>query len=402
MVELVFEDLKFEEDKDRIRVRFLDNFYFDVDKKEFENISKFTVKNNTVTFHDLSKSDASGKLSRVIDRGFENLISEVTRKKTVYVNKYFGLPLIGSGAFGIVDRNSSMLEIKPLTGCNMNCIFCSVDEGLTSKKSTDIIIDKDYLVEEAKKIVDLKGCEVQITINAQGEPTMYKPMPELIEDLINIKKVKSVSLITNGTLLTKDYIDRLAKARLTTLNVSLNAISDRVGKTLEGTGKYDVEHVKKMCRYASKKLLVILAPVYVPGYSEQELEKIIKFAKEIGAEVGVQNFLYYQQGRNPNGVKQMEWDLFYKMLRDLEKKHEIRLIIDENDFGITKTKPLPKPFRKNHIVDAEIKCLGRYGNEVIAAAQERNITVTDCKKTTGRVRIKIISDKHNIYYGKVS
>ena len=99
---------------------------------------------------------------------------------------------------------------------------------------------------------------------------------------------------------------------------------------------------------------------------------------------------------------QMEWDLFYKMLSDLEKKHEIRLIIDESDFGITKTKPLPKPFKKNHVVDANIKCLGRYGNEAIAEAQGRNITITNCTKTTGRVRIKIISDKHNIYYGKVS
>ena len=78
MVELVFEDLNFKEDKDRIRVSFLDLFYFDVDKREFESISAFGIRDNAVTFQNVSKVEASGKLSKIIDRGFENLTSKVT------------------------------------------------------------------------------------------------------------------------------------------------------------------------------------------------------------------------------------------------------------------------------------------------------------------------------------
>ncbi|MBI2137850.1 radical SAM protein, partial [Candidatus Woesearchaeota archaeon] len=318
-------------------------------------------------------------------------------------NKYLGLPLIGSSSFGIVDRNSNMLEIKPITGCNMNCIFCSVDEGLSSKKTTELVIEKDYLAEEARKVIEYKQCETHITINAQGEPTLYTPMPELIKALREIKQVKTISLITNATMLTKSYIDRLAAAGLTRLNISLNAASEKMAKILEGHGKYDVKNAKQMAEYAAGKMEVIIAPVFVSGYNDTELGEIIKFAKSIGAKAGIQNYLFYKRGRNPKNASQMPWEKFYEMLKKLEKEHEFKLMLDEKDFQITKTKPLPKPFRKGQITEAKIICPGRYPNETLAAAKDRNITITNFKGRYGeKAKIKITSDKHNIFYGKVA
>ena len=401
MAELMFQDLAFEEKKGVVIVTFLENFCFEVDGKA---LGKASAHGNRITFPELSEKDAGNRFNAILDSGFANLKSKITGKRTVYVNKYFGLPLIGSGAFGIVDRNSSMLEIKPITGCNMNCIFCSVDEGLSSRKVAEIVIDKDYLVEEAAKIIEFKDCEVHIAINAHGEPTLYKPMPELIGDLSRIESVKSISLITNGTMLTENYIDRLAEAGLTRLNVSLNAVSEKAAKILEGSGRYDVAHVKKMCEYAAKKMEVVIAPVFVPGYNDAELGEIIEFAKKIKAKVGIQNWLFYRQGRNPKDAKQMPWENFYEMLKKLEAQHDFKLILDEKDFGIVKTKPLPKPFKKNDVVDAVIKCPGRYKGEAIAAAKDRNITIASFNNAivdNKKVMVRIMNDKHNIFYGKV-
>ena len=110
--------------------------------------------------------------------------------------------------------------------------------------------------------------------------------------------------------------------------------------------------------------------------------------------------------------KQMPWPEFYELLKKLEKQHDFKLIMNEEDFGITKTTPLPKPFKKDQIVEAVVKCPGRYKNEVIAAAQNRSITITNFKdfdrfnnNSSGnydkRLKIKITSDKHNLFYGKV-
>ena len=73
------------------------------------------------------------------------LKNKLNGNNTLYIHKNSGIPLIGSLSFGIIDRGSNMLEIKPLTSCNADCIFCSVDEGPSSKKIRDIVVEKDYL-----------------------------------------------------------------------------------------------------------------------------------------------------------------------------------------------------------------------------------------------------------------
>ena len=67
--------------------------------------------------------------------------------------------------------------------------------------------------------------------------------------------MKTITLITNGTLLTEKFIDELAAAGLTMLNISLNAIDPKIAKLMEGHGSYDVEKVKKMAAYAAKTLV---------------------------------------------------------------------------------------------------------------------------------------------------
>ena len=352
MAELVFEDLEFKEEGGTLRVGFLDNFYFEVDRNSLGDV---VASGKKIVFKGLNEEEARHRFNQILDANFENLVCSTTKNRAVYVNKYSGLPLIGNNAFGIVDRNSNMLELKPITGCNMNCIFCSVDEGLSSRKRLELVIDREYLVEETKKLIEFKNCEVHVVINAHGEPTLYKPMPELIRDLSGISRVKTISLITNGTLLTESYIDRLAESGLTRLNLSLNAVSGKMAKILEGHGKYDVEYVKKMAEYAAKKLEVVLAPVYVPGYNDAELGLIIEFAKKIGARVGIQNYLYYRKGRNPANTAESSWAKFYGMLKKLEEKHEFSLIMDESDFGVFRTDPLPKPFRTGNVVEAVVK-----------------------------------------------
>jgi len=193
---------------------------------------------------------------------------------------------------------------------------------------------------------------------------------------------------------------------LTRLNVSINAISDKMAKMLEGHGKYDIAHVKKICEYAVKKLEVYLSPVFVPGYNEDELGEIVKFAKQIGAKVGIQNFLEYKGGRIPQNTKSMPFDEFFEILRKLEKELDFKLILDGSDFGVVNLTPLPKPFKKDQIVEAVIKAPGRNKGEILAAAMERCITIPgfegDFDKFNNRkVRVKITSDKHNLFFGKV-
>ncbi len=405
MTRLAFQDLKFKSGSNgTVTVEFLGNYTFDVDKEVLGKIGRFRIEDGGIEFEGVDERNARERFNAILNQGLANLENSTTRKKTLYVHSFSGIPLIGTTSFGIIDRNTNMIEVRPLTGCNMNCVFCSVDEGLASKKTTEVVVEEGYLASEVRKLVEFKGCECHIIINSQGEPTLYKPMVALIMDLRAVAAIKTITLITNGTYLTEKFIDELAAAGLTNLNISLNAIDPKIAKIMEGYGRYDVEKVKKMAAYAAKTAIkVSLAPVVVGGYNEGEMEKIVAFAKEIGATTAIQNYLYYKRGRNLLNAQQIPWPDFYKTMERLQEKYGSKMIFSASDYNIIKTKALPKPFKKGQVVKAEVIGEGRYPKEYIAASEQRIITLPDSERKLQpgeKIKIRLVSDKHNIFYGK--
>ena len=89
-------------------------------------------------------------------------------------------------------------------------------------------------------------------------------------------------------------------------------------------------------------------------------------------------------------------------MRELEQKHGIKLIFDKYAFDIKDLPELPKPFKKGNIVEAEVVLPGRLGNEMLAVAKGRLISVPECFKEIGsKVKLKIKRSKHNIFLGEL-
>lgn len=396
MVRLNFQDLSFEDKGNKVRVDFLRIFYFCLPKKELKKIDDFIVEKKGIIFKNISKEKAERRFYILLEKGFKKLKNSLNNKPTIYIHKNLGIPLIGNVAFGLIDRNTNIIEIKPITSCNLKCIYCSVDED---KRVVDFVIERDYLVEGLKKLIKFKNVgNIEAHIASQGEPLLYAPLTELIRDLSGIKEIKIISIDTNGTLLTKGKVDELVKAGLTRFNFSINALDDRLDRKIAGTA-YDIEKIKKICRYIVKKANLIITPVLIPRVNEKEMPKIIGFAKKINADIGIQNFLNYRLGRNP--VKQISFDEFYRKLKEWEREYGIKLIKSTRDFNIIKTRPLPKPFKRGDIIEAEIMCSGRLRKEKIAVAEERTISIPNCYKDSGKVRLKITRSKHNIFIGTI-
>ena len=377
-------------------------FYFFIDKEEFKKINNFKIKNNSIIFRNVSKQNAERKFNFIISKNIKNLKSTITGKKADYIHKNSEIPLIGTNYFGIIDRGTSLIEIKPVTGCNLNCIYCSIDQ---SKRYVDFVVEKDYLVNELKKVIEYKEIdEIEIHIGPNGEPLLYADITGLIKDISKIKQIKTISIDTNGVLLNKKIIKKLEKAGLTRINLSINALDAKLAKKIAGCN-YNIKKIKQIAEYIAKKSKIdlILAPVMIPGINEQEIPKLIEFALKIGSwrrgpPIGIQNFLNYRFGKNP--VKQMPFNVFEKEIKELEKKYKKRLLLNKSDFNIKKAKALPKPFKKRDIIEANIILDGRLKNEKLAVSKNRLISVPNCFKK-GSVRLKITRSKHNIFVGKV-
>jgi uncharacterized Fe-S cluster-containing radical SAM superfamily enzyme len=362
-------------------------------------IGKYHITNNTIEFPDITEKKLQHKFAIILENAFQNLIGIYTQKKTAYIHKNSGIPLLGTRYIGIQDRGTTFLELKPVTGCTMGCSFCSVDEGIGSKKTTDFFVEREYLVEETQKLLDFKkNPDIHIYINPQGEPLLYPELAELIKDLKKIQWVKQVTVITTAALLTKKKIEDLADAGLDALNISLHAIDDVTARKLMGNPAYTVKHVLDMTEYAAKKMSVIIAPVLVPGINEQEMEKIIAFAEKIHAKVRIQKFCFNAMGRN--SVKEKTWDEFFDYIEQLEKKTQVKLKEDIEAYPLEKTKEYPVPFKRKEIVTADIIGAGRYSHERLAICRERLISIPRCSTDSGKIKIRITHSTHNVIIGE--
>ncbi|HLC90655.1 MAG TPA: radical SAM protein [Candidatus Nanoarchaeia archaeon] len=404
MAEIAFQTLGFREREGALQVDLLRHFSTIIPKEDLASLGEWKIiDGHTLALSGKDIEKIRTKFLFLFDKHLPQLKTKLTGNPAVYIHQNSNIPLLGNPAFGIVCRGSSIIEIKPITSCNLDCVYCSVGEGLSSKK-TDFVIEKDYLVEELKAIIDFVGESVEIHVGVQGEPFFYVPMEELLADLEEMPLVHTVSIDTNGTLLTKEKVDRLSAFQKLQLNLSLDAIDETIAKKMAGTSSYNLKHVMKIIAYCSEKMprQPIVAPVVVPGQNDQEMGKIIEFVKTLPRMpiLGIQNFLPYKTGRNPTAS--WSWEQFYHFIKDLEKRYDIKLRLSEEDFKIRKIKDLPKPFQNDDVVQAIIKCPDRFKDTSIAVAKGRMISIPNCPfKKDKHVTVKINRDKHNIFSGKL-
>ena len=400
MAVLNFKDLEFVDEKERIKAYFLRIYYFYIPKEGLEKIGRFRIKRHSIEF-ECSEKKANNKFNQLLQKGFESLVCSLNKKRAVYVHRNSGIPLLGTGVFGLIDRNTNCIEVKPLTVCNLDCVFCSVDAGLSTRKTTSYVVEKDYLVEEFNKLIEKKEHPVEAHIGPQGEPLLYAPLVGLVRDLRKNPKVRIISMDTNGTLLNKKLVDELVDAGISRFNISLNSLDEKKCKELAGAS-YNLKHTLEMIKYASKKTNVLLAPIIIPTLNDEDLKRLVDISKDLESDfpvLGIQNFLNYKRGRNP--VKQRSWDEFFKLLKPFEKQKNIKLRLSEEDFGIKEDVKLEKPFKKKQVVRARLVCEGPLKAERIGVCKNRAIIVEKADKAAlnSFVRVKIIRDKHNIFRG---
>ena len=323
----------------------------------------------------------------------------------IRISRESGIPLLGSLSFGVVDRGTSLLQVRPSCGCNLNCPFCSVDAGPASTtRAASYEVEREYLLDYVREIAQFKGAGVECHIDSPGEPMLYSEIAALIAGIRAIDEVRVISMQTNGTLLNDRTIGALESAGLDRINLSLHALDPAIARDLAGVPSFDIDKVMMAARaVAASTIDLLIAPVYLPQINDAEIPKLIAFAREIGAgkrfpPLGIQKYERYRYGRTPKGVKVQSWWQFYnRSIKPWEKEFGCRLIIIPQDFGVEKRPMLNNVFAKGEKAIVEIRAPGWLHGEMLGVARDRVVSVLDCNKTSGKQRVKIVSAKHGIY-----
>lgn len=339
----------------------------------------------------------------------------VQGRELVRVGDDVDAPMMGSIAFGVIDRGTNVIQVRPVSYCVLNCIFCSTDAGPRSRwRWAEYRVAKEVIVDAMKEIARFKGVKgLEAHIDTVGDPLLYDKLPDLVHEIKDIPGYEVVSLQTHGPTLTYRLVDELAAAGLDRINLSIDTLDQNKGRLLQGVPYYDVRRVMEVAEYAlrSTGIDITLAPLFLPGYNDEDIPEIIEWGKRIGVGkrfpgFGIQLYLRHRHGRHPPGVRRMGWSTFYSLLRGWEREFGVRLVLSKEDFGVRKVRMTPIPYRVGEKIQVQTVARGWLKGEWLAVplrGPPRTITVIDEAGELGpgqRLGVRIIKNKHNIYLAR--
>ncbi|MFB0567094.1 MAG: radical SAM protein [Candidatus Bathyarchaeia archaeon] len=333
-----------------------------------------------------------------------------TSAHTALVKIDESIPLIGCIAFGLIDRGTNVIQVRPVSTCPLSCIFCSTNAGPKSRiRQTEYIVALDHMVEEFRKLVRFKGERaIEAHIDTVGDPLTYPHIIELVHELHQTRGVETVSMQTHGALLNEKLLDRFSSAGLSRINLSLDAIDSKLAKKLADTEWYDVKRITDLTKYVVENTSIdlLLSPVWVPNINDQEIPRIIDLTSKSGAgkrspPLGIQKYEVHKHGRKVKRIKALRWKQFYAQLRAWQKLCKIKLVLRPEDFGIHRRRMLPILYRRLEKLKLHVVAPGWLRREKLAVTiqGERTMTLINAENIPvgAKVKARVIANKHNIY-----
>lgn len=115
-------------------------------------------------------------------------------------------------------RNIHYLRISLTDHCNLRCVYC-MPENMTFRPKAEMLQD-DEIFTLVRLFTRLGFDKFRLT---GGEPTVRLHIVEIVREIAHTPGVRSLSMTTNGVLLTR-LADQLAAAGLQRVNVSLDTL----------------------------------------------------------------------------------------------------------------------------------------------------------------------------------
>ncbi|WP_054857166.1 radical SAM protein [Vulcanisaeta sp. JCM 16159] len=348
-------------------------------------------------------------------------INEIERKREI-IRVDRGTPQVGALAFGIVDRGTNIIEVRPTTLCPLSCIYCSVNAGPRStNRWAEFIDDPEALLMALEEVVRFKGTrDIEVHIDGMGEPGVYPYLVDLVRGIKTMDGVSMVSMQTRLYMFTVDELRELARAGLDRINLSIDTLNPGLAKKISGAPWYDIDHVKELVVKALELgINVIASPVWLPGINDDDIIEVIKWARELGLGRGelppvlIQKYVPHKRGRKVR-IRVMTWQEFWGRIKKLEGELGVRLTAMNNELNIHKAPKLPKPYNVGDYVKVRIISRGIIKGEFLgvilplkdSAIHDRVITVIADPRMEkmligNNVKVRIIENDNNIYIGKL-
>lgn len=164
------------------------------------------------------------------------------------------------------------VDLSPnIKQCNYDCLYCELEAAHTTDIQSDITPLKSIMNEIETALVKYKDIDV-ITLTANGEPTLYPHLEELVK-FLHTKKQKKL-MLTNAATITDPKICHILN-NLDCVKLSLDCVSRKCFKKLDRPSKtIEIDAmIEAMIQFSkSYKGELLIEILFVKGINDNENE----------------------------------------------------------------------------------------------------------------------------------
>ncbi|MCV6607251.1 MAG: radical SAM protein [Campylobacterales bacterium] len=153
---------------------------------------------------------------------------------------------VASRRFGL----SLGIDLSPFEkSCNFDCLYCELGREKTVDKIAEPILTSEIIEDIDESLENHPEVEI-LTVTANGEPTLYPYLWDLIISL-NSRYEQRKLILTNGSTINKEEIQKILR-EFDVVKVSLDAFSKKTFNKIDRPLDIDIEDIKKGISYFSK------------------------------------------------------------------------------------------------------------------------------------------------------
>lgn len=175
------------------------------------------------------------------------------------------------------------IDLSPtIKQCNFDCLYCELEAAKTVSKQTEVVKVEDIVIDLKKSLENHKHIDV-ITFTANGEPTLYPHLEQLIEEVDKVKGDTKTLILSNGANIYKQQIQNILK-KIDIVKLSLDCVSGKCFQKLDRMDKSVqcekiVEGMIEFRKVYEKQLICECLFVKTLNDSDEEIE-LLKNALE--------------------------------------------------------------------------------------------------------------------------
>ena len=177
-------------------------------------------------------------------------------------------------AFDSFGRKIHYLRISLTDHCNLRCVYC-MPEDMVFRPRAEMMQDEEVLF-LARLFAELGFDKIRLT---GGEPTIRAHLVDIVRGITTTPGIRSVSLTTNGMLLSK-LADPLAAAGLGRVNVSIDTLNPAKFKRMTRGGDMETVWEGILAAEAVGLTPVKLNAVVVRGYNDEDVVDLANLTRE--------------------------------------------------------------------------------------------------------------------------